>query len=71
MARTDMPKMERHEDGGSIRLSFPSQGHPPEPSVSANRLGDIPLGRASRGHPLSQVKEMHFSIPHRAVLTNY
>ena len=38
MARTDIPEMERHEDGGSIRFSFPSQGHPPLPFVSAIRL---------------------------------
>jgi len=35
MAQTDIPEMERHEDGGSIRLSYPSQGHPPLPVVSA------------------------------------
>ena len=51
MAQTDIPKMERHEDGGPIRLIFPSQGHPPVPSISAIRLGGIPLGRPSRGHP--------------------
>ena len=56
MAQRDIPEMERHEDGGSIRLSFPNQGHPPVPSVSAIRLGDIPLGRPSRGHPSIQVK---------------
>ena len=38
MARTDIPERERHEDGGPIRLSFPSQGHPPVPFVSAIRL---------------------------------
>ena len=38
MAQTDIPEMERHEDGGSIRLSFPSQEHPPVPFVSAVRL---------------------------------
>ena len=38
MAVTDIPEMERHEDGGSIRLSFPSHGHPPVPFVSAIRL---------------------------------
>ena len=38
MAQTDIPEMERHEDGGSIRLSFPSREHPPVPFVSAIRL---------------------------------
>ena len=38
MAQTDIPEMERHEDGGPIRLSFPSQGHPPVPFVSAISL---------------------------------
>ena len=38
MARTDIQEIERHENGGSIRLSFPSQGHPRVPFVSAIRL---------------------------------
>ena len=37
-ARTNIPKMERHEDGGSIRLSYPSQEHPPLPSSPAIQL---------------------------------
>ena len=53
MAQTDIPKIERHEDGGPIRLSFLSQGHPPVPSVAA-----IPLGRPSRGHPSIQVNAL-------------
>ena len=51
MAETDLPEMERHLDGGSIRLSFPSHGNPPVPSVRAMRLGDIPLGLPSREQP--------------------
>ena len=43
MTQTDIPKMQRHKDGGLIRLNFPSQGHPSVPFVSAIRLGDIPL----------------------------
>ena len=35
MAQTDIPQMERHEDGGPIPLSFPSREHPPLPFVSA------------------------------------
>ena len=38
MAQTDIPEMEKHHDGGPIRLSFPSQRHPPVPFVSAIRL---------------------------------
>ena len=38
MAQTDIPQMERHEDGGPIPLSFPSREHPPLPFVSAIRL---------------------------------
>ena len=38
MAQTDIPQMERHEDGGPIPLSFPSQEHPPLPFVPAIRL---------------------------------
>ena len=38
MAQMDIPEMERREDGGPIRFSFPSQGHPPVPFVSAIRL---------------------------------
>ena len=36
MAQKDAPEMDRHLDGGSIRLSFLSQGHPPVPSVSGS-----------------------------------
>ena len=43
MTQTDIPEMERHKDGGLIRLNFPSQGHPSVPFVSAIRLGDIAL----------------------------
>ena len=43
MAQTDIPQMERHEDGGPIPLSFPSREHPPLPFVSAIRLGNIRL----------------------------
>ena len=56
--KANVPEMERHEDRGPIRLSFPSQGHPPVPSVRAIRLGDIPLGLPSRGHPSNQVIEI-------------
>ena len=38
MAQTDIPQMERHEDGGPIPHSFPSREHPPLPFVSAIRL---------------------------------
>ena len=38
MAQTDIPQMERHEDGGPIPPSFPSREHPPLPFVSAIRL---------------------------------
>ena len=38
MAQTDIPQMERHEDGGPIPISFPSREHPPLPFVSAIRL---------------------------------
>ena len=55
--KANVPEMERHEDGGSIRPSFPSQGHPPVPSVRAIRLGDIPLGLPSPGHPSNQVNQ--------------
>ena len=62
MAETDVPEMERHKDGGPIRLSFPSQGHPPVPSVRAIRLGDIHLGLPSRGHPSNQVSQIEVII---------
>ena len=38
MVQTDIPQMERHEDGGPITPSFPSREHPPLPFVSAIRL---------------------------------
>jgi len=57
-------------EGGPIRLSFPSQGHPPAPSACASRLGDIPLGLPSRGQPEIQHKQIHLMITHRAALTN-
>ena len=38
MVQTDIPQMERHEDGGPITPSFPSREHAPLPFVSAIRL---------------------------------
>ena len=58
MAQTDIPEMERHEDGGSIRLSFPSRGHPPVPFVSA-----IPLLQFnSSKYTLAFLREQFVSV---------
>ena len=71
MAQTDVIEMERYEDGGPIRLSFQSQGHPPVPSVRAIRLGDIPLGLPSGGHRSNQVNQMEvITFPRRIQLTS-
>ena len=51
MAQKDVPGTKSHENGGSFRPGFSSQGHPSAPPVCATRLGDVRLGLPSRGHP--------------------
>ena len=51
MAQKDVPGTKSHENGGSFRPGFSSQGHPSAPPVCTTRLGDVRLSLPSRGHP--------------------
>ena len=48
MPQKDVTWTKKHENGGPFRRGFAS--HPFAPPVCATRLGDVCLGRPSRGH---------------------